>query len=62
VRRGAVLILGLLALAACGVKGDPQPPKPDHYPQQYPAPDPLPKSEKLPQAPTTDTTDQPMYQ
>jgi hypothetical protein len=57
-----ILLVGLLMLGACGVKGDPQPPRPDNFPQQYPAPDPLPKAEKPAAPPATDTTDQPMYQ
>jgi hypothetical protein len=57
-----LLVAGLLAgLAACGVNGAPSPPKPDSFPHQYPAPEPLPKSE-TPTPPATDTTDQPMYQ
>ncbi|HZT18946.1 MAG TPA: hypothetical protein VFA23_06040 [Dongiaceae bacterium] len=60
-RPAAILLLGALALGACGVKSDPQPPKPDSFPRQYPAPEPLPKAETPPK-PATDTTDQPMYQ
>lgn len=38
----ALLLLGALALSACGVNGAPQPPRPDSFPHQYPAPQPLP--------------------
>jgi hypothetical protein len=34
------IIAAALSLAACGKKGDPEPPNPqtDHYPRQYPDP------------------------
>ena len=48
-----------LILAGCGVKGPPEPPRPDTFPRTYPAPDPLPKPDQPPPA-KTDTTDQPI--
>ena len=60
-RTALLLLLSGFALAACGVNGPPQPPRPDSFPHQMPAPEPLPKSE-TPPAPATDTTNQPMYQ
>jgi hypothetical protein len=55
-----LLLLGL-GLAACGVNGAPSPPKPDSFPRQYPAPDPIPGVAQPPPS-TTDSTTQPMYQ
>ena len=39
-RAAAVLLLAALGLAACGVKNDPEPLKPDAFPRQYPTPEP----------------------
>ena len=60
-RTGLLLLLSAFALAACGVNGPPQPPRPDSFPHQYPAPEPLPTPRTTP-APATDTTNQPMPQ
>ena len=35
-RRAAIIACALLALAACGKKGDPEPLTPDTFPSQYP--------------------------
>ena len=35
-RRATIIACVLLALAACGKKGDPEPPTPDTFPNQYP--------------------------
>ena len=59
-RTALLLLLSALALAACGVNGPPQPPRPDSFPHQYPAPEPLPKPATTP-APAAGTTSQPMY-
>jgi hypothetical protein len=64
---GLLLAAAAILLAACGVKNDPEPLKPDGFPHQYPAPEPLPPGEigPAPETPApngTDTTDQPMYQ
>jgi len=59
-RTALLLLLSALALAACGVNGPPQPPRPDSFPHQYPAPEPLPKPATTP-APAAGTTNQPMY-
>ena len=40
-RLAALLFCCVLALAACGKKGDPEPLQPDTFPKQYPAPEPL---------------------
>jgi len=60
-RTASLLLLSAFALAACGVNGPPQPPRPDSFPHQYPAPEPLPTPRTTP-APATDTTNQPMPQ
>jgi hypothetical protein len=36
VSRAALLLLGALALGACGKVGPPAPPAPDSFPKQYP--------------------------
>jgi len=59
-RTALLLLLSALALAACGVNGPPQPPRPDSFPHQYPAPEPLPTPATTP-APAAGTTNQPMY-
>ena len=38
-RLAALLILFGLGLTACGVNGSPDPPTPDRFPRQYPAPE-----------------------
>jgi len=60
-RTGLLLLLSAFALAACGVNGPPQPPRPDTFPRQYPAPEPLP-TPSAPPAPATSTTNQPTNQ
>ena len=40
----ALFLCALLALAACGKKGDPEPPKPDKFPIQYPAAETIPET------------------
>jgi predicted small lipoprotein YifL len=37
VRRGALLLAVLLALAACGIKGEPEPPEPQRASAGVPA-------------------------
>ena len=59
-RTASLLLLSAFALAACGVNGPPQPPRPDSFPHQYPAPEPLPTPATTP-APAAGTTNQPMY-
>ena len=59
-RTASLLLLSAFALAACGVNGPPQPPRPDSFPHQSPAPEPLPKPATTP-APAAGTTNQPMY-
>jgi hypothetical protein len=67
-RTTPIVLLGFLALGACGVKSPPQPPHPDSFPHQYPAPESAPDSESHPalnaEPPTaeTDTAGQHMYQ
>ncbi len=57
-RIALLLLLSAFALAACGVNGPPQPPRPDSFPHQYPAPEP---KSQTPPAPATGTTSQPTY-
>jgi hypothetical protein len=60
-RTALLLLLSGFALAACGVNGPPQPPRPDSFPHQYPAAEPLPKPQ-TPPAPAANTTNQPTSQ
>jgi len=61
-RSAIILLCALLALAACGKKGDPEPPQPDQFPHQYPAPEAIPETggngqqpgAPVPQAPLAD--------
>jgi hypothetical protein len=46
VKIAAFLLCTLLALAACGKRGDPDPPVPDSFPNQYP------KAEAVPELKT----------
>ena len=39
----ALILCASLALGACGKKGDPDPPQPDQFPHQYPAPEIIPE-------------------
>jgi predicted small lipoprotein YifL len=44
VKRAVLVLAALLALAACGKNGPPDPPKPDQFPQQYPRAEILPET------------------
>jgi len=59
VSRPALLLLGALALAACGKVGDPVPPQPDTFPRQYPKAEVLPETGQPPPSPTRSTRQQP---
>ncbi len=52
-------VSALLALGACGKKGDPMPPQPDQFPHQYPAPEPIPETGNNVQQPGGVLTPQP---
>jgi hypothetical protein len=55
----ALSISALLALGACGKKGDPEPPQPDQFPHQYPAPETIPETGNDGQQPGSVFTPQP---
>ena len=55
----ALFICSLLALAACGKKGDPEAPQPDQFPHQYPAPEAIPETGKNVQPPAEPAPQQP---
>jgi hypothetical protein len=48
VRRAAIIACALLALAACGKKGDPEAPAPDAFPNQYPKAEAVPELQGKP--------------
>ena len=43
-RPALIFLCALLALAACGKKGDPEPPQPDQFPHQYPTAEKIPET------------------
>ncbi len=47
-RRAAIIACALLALAACGKKGDPEPLTPDTFPNQYPKAEAVPELQGKP--------------
>ncbi len=47
----ALLLIAFFALTACGKVGDPEPPRPDQFPHQYPAAEPIPELAPGAQAP-----------
>jgi len=53
VRRATLFLLAMLSLAACGKKGDPDPPQPDQFPHQYPKQEILPETGGYGQVPGT---------
>jgi predicted small lipoprotein YifL len=54
-------LCALLALAACGKKGDPEPPKPDKFPVQYPAAQNIPETGNTGQTPAAPAPQPPVY-
>jgi hypothetical protein len=57
----ACVLCTLLALGACGKKGDPEPLKPDQFPHQYPAPEKIPEIGNTGQTPTAPAQQPPTY-
>jgi hypothetical protein len=59
VSRAALILLGALALAACGKVGDPEPPHADSFPHQYPKAEILPETGSAPPPPSPRTSNRP---
>ena len=59
-RIAGLMFCALLALSACGKKGDPDPPTPDGFPHQYPKAEQLPELKSQSGVPVLPKPEQPL--